>query len=141
MVIKEPESAEGLIYFTNRQLDGGKGYARAWTYKGTCSKCKKGIMGKPKDPKTGKVKMRAKEYVCSECDNVEEKEAHEVTLHCQIKYKCPKCSHEGEIEIPFKRKKIKLFDEKTQKKKSADALQFECGKCKENINITKKMKE
>lgn len=141
MAIKEPESMGELVYFTNRQLDGGKGFAKAWTYKGKCPKCGKATMGKPKDPKTGKTRIRAKEYVCPTCHYTVEQEAYEGILHCQIKYQCPKCSFTGEIEIPFQRKRVMLFDEETQKKKAADALQFECGKCKEKINITKKMKE
>lgn len=130
-----------VIYFTNRQLEQGKGSAKAWTYKEKCPKCGKALMGKPKDPKTGKVKMRAKEYVCPDCNHTIEKKAYEESLHCQIKYKCPKCGNESEIKIPFKRKKVQLFDVESQKKKSVDALQFECSKCKEKINITKKMKE
>ena len=141
MAIKEPESMHDLIYFTNRQLMGGKGSAKAWVYKGICPKCKKGTMGKPRDAKTGKAKIRAKEYVCPACSFTMECEAYEDTLTCQIMYQCPKCSKEQEIEIPYQRKKVMLFDEETQKKKSADALSFACGSCGEKIHITKKMKE
>jgi len=141
MTIKEPENMDELVYFTNRQLSGGKGTVTAWTYKEKCPKCGKGIMGKPKDAKTGKVKIRATEYECPECKYSAPKEAYEDTLTCQAKYKCPKCSFEGDIEMPFIRKKVQLFDEETQKKKSVDALQFQCKKCSEKINITKKMKE
>ena len=83
-MVKEPESMEELIYFTRRTI--GKGQAQAWVYKGDCPKCGKGKMGKPVDEKTGKVKIRAKEYVCPECGNAEEKNAYEETLQCEIKY-------------------------------------------------------
>ena len=105
MTIKEPENMDELVYFTNRQLSGGKGTVTAWTYKEKCPKCGKGIMGKPKDAKTGKVKIRATEYECPECKYSAPKEAYEDTLTCQAKYKCPKCSFEGDIEMPFIRKK------------------------------------
>ena len=87
-------------------------------------------MGKPKDEKTGKPKIRAKEYVCPECGHSEEKKEYEETLTAEIKYTCPKCGNEGEIEIPFKRKKID----------GTDALVFNCQQCNEKILITKKMK-
>ncbi|MBW2972658.1 hypothetical protein KY359_06490 [Candidatus Woesearchaeota archaeon] len=118
-----------LIYFTQRAV--GKGNVRAWAYKGPCPKCGKGRMGKPVDEKTGKVKIRAKEYVCPECGYTVEKKAYEDTLTCEIKYTCPECGNTGDAEAPFKRKKFQ----------GMDAVVFQCGKCKAKIPITKKMKE
>jgi uncharacterized CHY-type Zn-finger protein len=120
---------EELIYFTQRQV--GKGNARAWVYKGPCPKCGKGLMGKPVDEKTGKVKIRAKEYVCPECSYTVEKKAYEETLECEIKYTCPECGNDGEAKVPFKRKTFQ----------GMKAVVFQCGKCKAKIPITKKMKE
>jgi len=139
MAIKQPESMEECIYFTKRDLDGGN--VKAWVFKGKCPKCGKGKMGKPRDSKTGKVKIRAKEYQCPECGYTVEKEKYEGTLTACVDYVCPKCKFKGEIEIPFKRKKVRIFDAETQKKVAVDALVFECGKCKEKINVTKKMKK
>src|SRR3989344_1569907 len=130
-----------LVYFTNRQLSGGKGFAKAWAYRALCPKCKKSLMGKPRDEKTGKAKIRAKEYQCPSCKFTQESEAYEQTLTAQIIYKCPSCSKEGSIEIPYQRKKVQMIDEETLKKTSAEALQFECQFCKAKINVTKKMKE
>jgi len=137
-MITEPKSMDELVYFTNRVVGNGK--VVAWVYKGDCPKCKKARMGKPKDEKTGKPKIRASEYVCPECSYTVEKGEYEDTLTCEVKYTCPKCRYEGEAEIPFKRKKVKLFDEEKQKKVSVDAITFNCAKCSENIAITKKLK-
>ncbi len=137
-MVKEPTSMGECIYFTIRTVGSGK--IRAWVFKATCPQCKKGLMGKPRDPKTGKPKIRAKEYVCHECKYSEEKKEHEEKLTASIKYTCPHCEKSGETEIPFKRKKVQLFNEEKQKKYSVDALQFLCDHCNEKINITKKMK-
>lgn len=141
MAIKEPESMDELVYYTKRDLEGGKGTVTCWVYRQPCPKCKKGLMAKPRDPKTGKYKIRATEYVCEHCGYTVDKEEYVETLNGQAKYKCPHCSHEGTAEFPFKKKKVQLWDEEAQKKKSADAVQFQCEKCKGKINITKKMKE
>lgn len=137
-MVTEPESMDDLIYFTKRTI--GKGKATAWVYKGDCRKCGKTKMSKPTDEKTGKVKIRSKEYICSACGNTEEKVAHEETLTAEIKYTCPKCSHEGDAEIPYKRKNVKIWDEEAKKDKAAKALVLNCEKCNENIYVTKKMK-
>lgn len=129
MTIKEPESMEELIYFTNRSV--GEGLAKVWVYRGKCPKCGKGLMGKPKDEKTGKVKIRAKEYVCPECGYTVSKEEYEPTLKAQAKYTCPQCKFEGEGEIPYKRKKYE----------GMDALVFICEKCSAKIPVAKKLKE
>lgn len=138
MTLKQPTSAEECVYFTRRLI--GKGKAKTWVFKKQCPKCQEGLMGKPKDPKTGRPKIRAKEYTCANCDYTVEQKEYENTLTANIEYICPHCSYEGEIQIPFIRKKIKIFNEEGQKKKTAEALRFACSKCGENIDITKKMK-
>ena len=128
-MVKEPESMEELVYMTNRILD--KGSIRVWVYKRPCPKCGKGLMGKPKDAKTGRPKVRAKEYVCPECSHTMEKEEYEETLEAEAKYVCPECGHNGEAAVPFKRKKIQ----------GVETLRFTCGSCKANLDVTKKMKK
>ncbi len=139
MALKFPKSMEECIYFTRRKL-GEKGSAIAWVFKQKCPKCKKSVIGKPKDEKTGKVKIRAKEYACPSCGYTMEKGKYEDTLTANIQYTCPYCGTSGEHQMSFKRKKVQLFDKETQKKKAADALKFQCKKCKKDILITKKMK-
>ena len=124
------------IYFTRRTI--GKGKAKAWVPKELCPKCKKALMAKPKDPKTGRPKIRSKEYTCPECGYTIEKQAYETTLTCNIEYICPHCSFSGEIQIPYKRKKVKV--QTLDGEKSADSLRFQCKKCGKNIDVTKKMK-
>ncbi|MAG08031.1 hypothetical protein CMO89_01020 [Candidatus Woesearchaeota archaeon] len=136
MSLRMPESMEECIYFTKRTIDDGR--VTAWVFKENCSKCGKALMGKPIEK--GKVKIRAKEYVCPECGYTVGKEEYEETLTANISYTCPHCSFEGEIQVPFKRKKIQLVNEETGKKKVVDALRFQCEKCGEDIDITKKMK-
>ena len=127
MAIKIPDSMEQLIYWTSRKV--GSGYVKAWAYKEDCPECGKAKMGKPVG-KNGKVKIRAKYYVCSECGHEVEKVEYEETLTAQVMYTCPHCSHKGEAEIPFIRRTYK----------KVKSLVFECSKCKEKIPITKKMK-
>ena len=129
MTLKEPESMEEVVYYTRRDIDSGS--ATVWVFKEKCTSCEKAFMGKPKDPKTGKPKIRAKEYVCPECENTVEKTAYEETLTANIRYVCPFCKNDSEIQVPFKRKRIK----------GADTLRFQCQKCGENIDVTKKMKK
>jgi len=129
---------EGLVYFTNRKV--GDGNVMAWVYKKECPECGKALMGKPRNEKTGKAKIRANEYTCPECNYTVDKDEYEETLTLEVKYTCPKCKHQGEIEVPFKRKKTKIFDEEKQKKVTVDAVVFECENCGEKIAVTKKMK-
>jgi len=136
--MKEPNSMDECVYFTIRTIKKGK--IKAWVLKKECPKCKKDQMSKPKDLKTGRPKIRATEYVCSECNHTLEKKEYEESLNICIKYTCPYCSHQGELEVPFKRKKIQLIDEETGKKKAADSVRFQCEKCGKDIDITKKMK-
>ena len=135
-MVTVPESTEGLVYFSNRTI--GEGKAMAWVYQQKCPKCGKATMGKPKDEKTGKVKIRSKEYVCPECNNTTEKKEYEEGLTMEIQYTCPECKHKGEAEVPYKRKKVKIMVDGEEKK--ADAVVFNCGKCDAKIPITKKMK-
>ena len=117
-------------YFTNRSLEDGKGSARVWVFKQTCPKCRKAIMGKPRDKK-GKVQVRAKEYVCPGCSYSVEKTAYEDSLTANAEYKCHSCGHSGEAQTPFRRKNVD----------GIPTLRFQCGKCKANIDVTKKMKK
>lgn len=114
------------LYFT-RRTEGDKGHIMAWAFKKKCPKCG-ALMGKPVEK--GKVKIRAKEYVCGECGYTEEKAEHEASLTVSVKYTCPKCEHKGEEEIPFKRKAFQ----------GTQAFVFNCSECGEKIGITKKMK-
>jgi len=109
-----------LVYFTNR--DVGSGSARVWIFRKDCPVCNKGVMGKPK--------MRAKEYVCKECGHSVPKAEYEDSLIANVEYQCPDCGKEGELQEPFKRKKVK------------GVLTFRvlCKDCGGNIDITKKMK-
>ena len=129
-MVTEPESMDNLIYFTNRTL-GDKGKIISWVYKQNCPACGKVKIGKPKDEKTGKTKIRAKEYVCPECGHTVEKEEYEATLTAEAKYTCPECSKEGEASTLFKRKTID----------GVKTLRFQCQHCDANLDVTKKMKE
>ena len=134
MVIKQPESMDECVYFTNRSLADAKGNAvgnvKVWVFKQDCPKCKKSVMGKPRSSK-GKVKTRASEYVCSSCGYSVEKEAYEDSLTANAEYTCQACGGSGESQIPFKRKNIE----------GIPTLRFQCGKCSANIDVTKKLKE
>ena len=124
---KEPESTENLFYFTDRDI--GNGRAFCWVEKLICPKCGKARMGKPRD-KSGKIKVRAKEYVCPNCGYSEEKSEYESKLVAKVIYKCPHCGYEGKLKLPFKRKKIK----------GIETFRFLCDACNKPIDITKKFK-
>lgn len=128
MSLKFPESMDECIYFTRRVIGNGK--AVAWVFKEECPECHKDLMGKPKDEKTGRAKIRATEYVCPSCSHTVEKKEYEETLTCNIQYTCPDCKHAGEIAVPYIRKSFK----------GAKAVIFECAECNTKIPITKKMK-
>ncbi len=137
--LQQPKSMKELVYFTRRKLlPNGK--VKVWVFRKECPKCEKDFMHKPLNPKTGKFKLRAKEYVCSECDYSQEAEEYEDTLTANIEYTCPKCGKSGAIQVPFQRKKVTILDEKTGKKKRVDAVSFNCEHCGHQINVTKKMK-
>lgn len=127
---------EECIYYTFRGI-GDEGEARTWVLKEKCPECGKGLMGKPREK--GKVKIRAKEYVCPECNYTVEKEEYEQGLTANIIYTCPHCKAEGETQIPFIRKKVQVLKE-NGKKKPVEVLRFQCGKCNEDVDISKKMK-
>lgn len=128
MVFKMPSSMEECIYFTRRALDNG-GKAVAWVEKEDCPKCKKAKMGKPVEK--GKVKIRAKEYVCPACNYTVDKAEYEADCEVKIIYTCPECKNSGETTTPYKRKKWN----------GVDAFVFQCGKCNAKLGITKKMSE
>ena len=126
-MLKEPESMDQLVYLTRRII--GNGQVMCWVPREQCPKCKKALMGKPKEK--GKVKIRAPEYVCPSCGYAVEKKAYEDSLTACVKYTCPNCKFEGEAQVPFKRKSIN----------GVQTLRIQCSKCGVNIDITKKMKE
>lgn len=128
MVLREPESMKEVIYYTRRELDD-KTNVVVWVNKQKCPECGKALMGKPTDKK-GKVLIRAKEYTCPECKHTVEKKAYEESLTASAVYTCGKCKNKGEIEFPFKRKSIE----------GVQTLRFQCAKCGNNIDVTKKMK-
>lgn len=113
------------LYFTNR------GHILAWVYRKLCPKCKKEKMGKPVDPKTGKVKVRSKEYSCPNCEFTEEKKEHEESLQLEATYTCPHCNKKGESTAPYKRKAYK----------GVQSFVVECQHCGEVMPLTKKLKD
>ncbi len=125
-MLKRPESMDELVYYTSRTI--GNGEVTLWVFRQICPKCKKGVMGKPTEK--GKVKMRAKEYVCPECGNAVEKDEYEESLTANVDYTCPECKHKAEVQIPFKRKSID----------GVQTIRIKCDKCGTNIDVTKKMK-
>lgn len=129
MALELPENMEKLVYFTRRKINDG--LTIAWVEKQPCPKCGKGLMAKPKDPKTGKPKIRSTTYECEACGNEAEKAEYEPTLKANIMYTCPHCKKKGEQTIPFKRKTIA----------GVSTLRAVCDYCGGNIDITKKMKE
>jgi len=125
--LRFPDSMDECVYFTRRAVDSGK--VVCWVFKEKCPKCGKAFMGKPTGP-DGKVKIRAKEYVCPSCNHTVEKVAYEDTLTANVQYTCPKCKNSGEITTPYKRKTFQ----------GMKAIVFQCEKCSEKIPITKKLK-
>ena len=128
--LREPTSMAECIYFTNRAIgENFTGNVRCWVFREKCPKCGKAFMGKP--VVDGKIKIRALEYVCPSCNYSEEKQSYEETLTASIEYTCPKCSHAGQVQMLFKRKKVM----------GVSTLRFECEKCHEPLDVTKKMKQ
>jgi|TARA_B100001971_G_C18210360_1_gene550281 ssDNA-binding Zn-finger/Zn-ribbon topoisomerase 1 len=125
-MVTEPESMNDVIYFSNRSVGTGK--VRAWVYRKQCPECDKAKMGKP--VVKGKVKIRAKEYVCPGCNHTEEKEEHEESLTLEAIYTCPECGKEGEGTTMYKRKSFQ----------GVKAYVVECQHCEAKIPITKKLK-
>ncbi|MEM4282707.1 MAG: hypothetical protein QXU88_02965 [Candidatus Woesearchaeota archaeon] len=135
--LTEPTSMEGLLYFTRRSI--GRGKVVAWVRKQPCPKCGKGLMGKPTYA-SGKVKIRAKEYVCSSCGHKIPKETYEPSLLVEINYVCPHCGNDSSTTTPFERTNIRIFDEETGKFSNVKTIRFACEKCGKTIDITKQMK-
>ena len=129
MEIREPENMDELVYFSRRKTPEGR--VVAWAFREACPKCKKELMTKPKDSKTGRPKIRAKEYVCGACNYEVPADEYEDTLELCVDYTCGACNHEGKTKVPFKRKTYM----------GVKSFLFECGSCKTKIPITKKMKE
>ena len=134
MGLREPTNVSDCLYFTKRVI--GKGGVKAWVFKGTCSKCS----GKMQAVKPESALAKPKEYACEACGNKITTKDYEGSLPANIQYTCPKCGNSSELQVPYVRKKVKIFDEEDRKEKQAEAIQFECGKCGEKINVTKKMK-
>ena len=132
MGLKEPKSVSECLYFTKRSI-GKDGHVKAWVFRAPCEKCG-GNMETPKGLK------KAKEYTCDSCGHQIEAKEYETSQQVNIQYTCDNCKNSGEVQIPYKRKKVQISSEEDKKKKAVDALQFICGKCGEKINITKKMK-
>ncbi|MBU6996886.1 MAG: hypothetical protein HXS41_11555 [Theionarchaea archaeon] len=128
MALQDPDSMEELVYFTNRELEEG-GKITCWVRRRECPKCGKGLMGKPRNEKTGDIKVRARTYVCPDCGFTMDKKQYEETLTAEIRYTCPHCGAQGETTAPYKRKKIK----------GVETLRIKCEQCGGAIDITKKM--
>ena len=127
MALKQPNSMDELVYFTQRTIEPS-GRTKVWVFKQMCPKCNKGLMGKPVDK--GKIKSRSKECVCPACKYTVDAKEYEESLLANIEYTCPKCQFKGDIQIPYKRKPIM----------GVKALVFNCAKCNEQMLISKKMK-
>jgi len=127
MTLREPQSMDECIYFTNRSI--GDGEVTAWVYRKDCPKCKKAKMGKP--VVKGKVKTRAEEYECPSCGYKEGKTEHEESLQIEAKYTCPHCKKAGESTGQYKRKNYL----------GVQSYVVNCQHCKEVIPVTKKLKE
>ncbi len=114
---------EECLYFTNR------GTIIAWVRRKQCPKCKNALMGKPVEK--GKVKTRAKEYVCPACGYGEDKEAYESSVKIEAQYTCPRCGKEGESTAEYRRRNFR----------GVPSYVVECVHCREKIHLTKKLKE
>ena len=128
MALKQPESMDELLYFTRRTIEP-KGRVMAWAFKKTCPECGKALMGKPVE--NGKVKVRAKEYVCPGCGHREDKKEHEKDVALNVQYTCPSCGHQAGTTTEYKRRTFK----------GVPAFVVQCEGCGEKIPVTKKMKE
>jgi ssDNA-binding Zn-finger/Zn-ribbon topoisomerase 1 len=135
MKIAIPDSMDECVYFTNRSLANEKGgytgKILCWARRAQCPKCKKGLMQKPVDSKTGKFKVRATEYVCLKCSYSEPKKEHEEKLFAEAHYTCPECDKQGEGRVPYARKTYQ----------GVKAILFECEHCKVKLPVTKKLKD
>ena len=123
MALKLPSSMQDCLYFTNRE------YILAWVYKKECPQCHKAQMGKPVEK--GKVKIRAKEYICPSCGYTQEQQAYEESLNLEAQYTCPSCHKKGESTAPYKRK---VFQ-------GIPSYVVECQHCGTKMPLTKKLKK
>ncbi len=101
-----PEHMDDLLYFTNRKLSDGTKIL-AYVHKKSCPECDNALMGKPINPKTKKIQIRAKEYVCPNCGYEEEKLTHENTLQLEIQYTNPQQTEKKTTHTAYKRKTYK----------------------------------
>ncbi len=129
MVFKFPDNIDECLYFTNRKLEDGTKIL-AFVTKKICPSCGKGKMGKPKDPKTGKIKIRSTEYICPSCGFSEGKKEHEESLSMEVQYTNPEGTELKTTYIPYKRK--------TWKK--VPAFVFFNEFINEKVGITKRLK-
>lgn len=129
-MVQLPKSVEEVYYFTFRKFPEG-GQIKAWAYKVPCTKCGEGVLAKPKDEKTGKVKIRSKEFVCNKCGFEADKDETEATAKLEAIYTCPHCKKDGESSAPYKRKSYL----------GVQSYIVECQHCGEKIALTKKLKE
>ena len=129
-MVKLPKSMDEVYYFTFRKFPDG-GQIKAWAYKAPCTMCDDGILAKPKNEKTGKVKIRSKEFVCNKCGHTADKDETEATVKLEAIYTCPHCGKEGESTAPYKRKSFQ----------GVQSFIVECEHCGQKIPLTKKMKE
>jgi len=118
MALKQPESVDECIYFTNRTFDTGK--AMAWVYRKMCPKCGKGR----------KIDKKADHYVCYACGYKEDAKQMEELLHIEVAYTCPYCGKDGEATTEYKRKVWM----------GVPSYVFECKSCGKSIGLTKKLK-
>ena len=132
--MRQPKSMSELVYFTRRKDEFG--LVKLWVFRENCPSCNNAQMGKPVDPKTKKVKSRAKEYVCPECNHIIEKEEYEDSLDANIEYTCPE-GHSHDKIMPFKRQKISIKDPKTGKNKRKLGITFNCQTCDFEIKVPK----
>ena len=121
---KSEEDIAKLVYYTQRSLDE-RGKVTAWVYRQCCPRCGKALMGKPMAK--GKVKVRARDYLCPACGYAEEAKSYESKLLVNIDYACQNCGHEGAARVPFVRKRIK----------GVPAIAFSCESCGAQLLITK----
>lgn len=130
MTYELPNDMDKLVYFSRRRNSEG-GLMIMWVPKQPCTKCGKGIMEKPKDPKTGKPKIRATEVICNKCGYTLPKKEYEETLEAFADYDCPHCKKHGQAKEKYKWKT----------KQGVKTVRFACEHCGGNIDFTKKMKE
>ena len=128
MALRQPESMDELVYFSRRKTDNSR--IVAWVFREKCPSCGKGLMQKPKGS-NGKVKVRASEYVCPECNHEIPAKEYEESLTMNIEYKCAECGKDGETTTVYKRKNFQ----------GVPSYVFECVHCGVKIPITKKLKE